>query len=197
MKRLLDVLISSLLLLLLFPLMVVVAALVRVLLGEPVLFKQWRPGIHGKLFKMYKFRSMLDSVDSSDHLLPDEQRLTRFGKFLRSKSLDELPELWNVLLGDMSLVGPRPLLEEYLPLYSQRQARRHEVRPGVTGWAQANGRNAIDWEQKLELDVWYVDNHNLILDIRILIKTVVQVLQSRDVNHDNHATMPVFRGKGD
>lgn len=159
-----------------------------------MLFRQVRPGMDGEAFEMAKFRTMTDARDAQGELLPDVDRLTGFGQFLRSSSLDELPELWNVLKGDMSLVGPRPLLMEYLPLYSRRQARRHEVRPGVTGWAQINGRNALSWEDKFELDVWYVENRTLWLDVKILIMTVWKVLKKDDIAHDGEVTMKKFKG---
>ena len=193
-KRLIDVLASLFGLLLLSPLLVTVAVLVRIQMGSPVLFRQVRPGLNGKPFQMVKFRTMLDATDKSGNPLPDDQRLTRLGAILRSTSLDELPELWNVLKGDMSLVGPRPLLMEYLPLYSPEQARRHEVRPGVTGWAQVNGRNAISWEEKFKLDVWYVDNQSLWLDIKILFLTVKKVLVRDGISADGEATMTRFTG---
>ncbi|MCL5043062.1 MAG: sugar transferase [Gammaproteobacteria bacterium] len=193
-KRLIDVLASLFGLLLLSPLLVTVAVLVRIQMGSPVLFRQVRPGLNGKPFQMVKFRTMLNATDKSGNPLPDDQRLTRLGAFLRSTSLDELPELWNVLKGDMSLVGPRPLLMEYLPLYSAEQARRHEVRPGVTGWAQVNGRNAISWEEKFKLDVWYVDNQSLWLDIKILFLTVKKVLVREGISADGEATMSRFTG---
>ncbi len=170
------------------------AWLVRRKLGSPILFTQVRPGLHGKPFRIVKFRTMTDARDASDTLLPDAQRLTRFGRFLRASSLDELPELWNVLRGDMSLVGPRPLLMEYLPLYSPEQARRHEVRPGITGWAQVNGRNAISWTDKFALDVWYVDHGSLWLDVRILWLTVRKVLVRDGISAAGEATMPRFEG---
>lgn len=182
-------------LLVLSPVLLGVAYMVRKNLGSPVLFRQVRPGMHGKPFEMIKFRTMLDAVDAQGNVLPDEVRLTPFGRFLRSTSLDELPELWNVLKGDMSLVGPRPLLMEYLPLYSPEQARRHEARPGVTGWAQINGRNAISWEDKFKLDVWYVDNQSLWLDIRIIFLTVKKVLVREGISAAGDATMPIFKGK--
>lgn len=193
-KRLIDILASGLALIMLSPVIIVVAILVNSKLGSPIFFKQIRPGLGGKPFKMVKFRTMLDAVDSQGNPLPDEVRLTDFGKFLRSTSLDELPELWNVLKGDMSLVGPRPLLMEYLPLYSADQARRHEVRPGVTGWAQINGRNAISWEQKFELDTWYVDNQSLWLDIKILFLTVWKVVHRDGISAAGEATMTRFTG---
>ena len=193
-KRLLDILVSLLALVALAPVLFVLVIMIRVKLGAPVLFSQARPGLNGKMFTMVKFRTMTDERDENGELLPDEVRLTAFGKFLRSTSLDELPELWNVLKGDMSLVGPRPLLERYLPLYSERQARRHEVRPGVTGWAQINGRNAISWEQKFELDVWYVDNRSMALDIKILWLTVLKVVRRSDITDDSGVTMAPFTG---
>ena len=194
MKRLLDILVAGIAIVLLSPAMIVVMMLINKKLGSPIFFQQVRPGLGGKPFKMVKFRTMLDAVDSQGNPLPDEVRLTDFGKFLRSTSLDELPELWNVLKGDMSLVGPRPLLMEYLPLYSTDQARRHEVRPGVTGWAQINGRNAISWEQKFELDTWYVDNQSLWLDIKILFLTVWKVVHRDGISADGEATMTKFTG---
>lgn len=193
-KRIFDVVASGSALLVLSPVLVGVAYLVRKNLGSPVLFTQVRPGLNGKPFKMVKFRTMRDAVDAHGNALPDDQRLTPFGQFLRSASLDELPELWNVLKGDMSLVGPRPLLMEYLPLYSPEQARRHEAKPGVTGWAQINGRNAISWEDKFKLDVWYVDNQSLWLDIRILFMTVKKVVVRDGISADGEATMTRFTG---
>jgi lipopolysaccharide/colanic/teichoic acid biosynthesis glycosyltransferase len=166
-------------------------------LGRPIFFVQERPGKDGKLFKMIKFRTMRDAVDSSGRLLPDSERLTRLGAFLRSSSVDELPELFNVVIGDMSLVGPRPLLVEYLPLYSPIQARRHEVRPGITGWAQVNGRNALTWEEKFEHDVWYVDHCSLGLDMKILLKTILSVVRRSGISADGEATMPRFTGTAD
>ncbi|WNL39577.1 sugar transferase [Halomonas sp. PAMB 3232] len=196
MKRLFDFLVSLLALSLLSPVLLVVALLVRSKLGSPILFRQIRPGLHGKPFEMVKFRTMKDAYDAQGHPLPDDQRLTRFGNFLRATSLDELPELWNVLKGDMSLVGPRPLLMEYLPLYSAEQYRRHEARPGVTGWAQINGRNAISWDDKFKLDVWYVDNHSLWLDLKILMLTVKKVLVRDGISAEGEATMTKFTGSG-
>lgn len=193
-KRVFDIVVAAASLLLLWPLLLAVAALVRVKLGTPVLFRQLRPGLHGKPFEMIKFRTMRDACDAKGNPLPDAQRLTRFGSWLRATSLDELPELWNVLRGDMSLVGPRPLLMEYLPLYNVRQARRHKVRPGITGWAQVNGRNAISWEEKFELDVWYVEHRGLAVDVRILWMTLARLFRAGDVVHDGHATMPRFMG---
>lgn len=194
MKRAMDFSAALLAALLLAPVIVLVALLVRINLGTPVFFRQQRPGLHGRAFMMVKFRTMRDAAGADGRPLPDELRLTRFGRFLRSSSLDELPELWNVLAGDMSLVGPRPLLMEYLPLYSAEQARRHEVRPGVTGWAQVNGRNAISWEEKFALDVWYVDNRSLWLDIRILFMTVGKVFRRQGISAAGEATMPRFTG---
>lgn len=194
MKRLFDLIASAFGLLILAVPLAVLAWLVRRKLGSPVFFSQVRPGLHGKPFRMVKFRTMTDARDTSGSLLPDAQRLTSFGRFLRASSLDELPELWNVLRGEMSLVGPRPLLMEYLPLYSPEQARRHEVRPGITGWAQVNGRNAISWEDKFKLDVWYVDNSSLLLDIKILWLTVKKVLVRDGISAAGEATMPKFQG---
>ena len=194
-KRLVDICAASVALLLLSPVIICVAALVHFKLGSPILFKQTRPGLHGKPFKMMKFRTMLDATDAQGNPLPDEVRLTSFGKLLRSTSLDELPGLLSVLKGDMSLVGPRPLLMEYLPLYSVEQARRHEVRPGITGWAQVNGRNAISWEEKFKLDVWYVDNQSFLLDIKILFLTVWKVLRRKDISADGEVTMAPFLGR--
>lgn len=193
-KRTFDVVVGAAALVLLAPVMIGVALLVRLRLGSPVLFRQVRPGLHGQPFEMIKFRTMRDAVGPDGLPLSDAERLTPFGRFLRSSSFDELPELWNVLTGDMSLVGPRPLLMEYVPLYSPEQARRHEVRPGVTGWAQVNGRNAIGWEQKFALDVWYVDNRSLWLDFKILLLTVMKVLRSEGVSAQGHVTMERFTG---
>ena len=193
-KRLMDVAGSVTGLLVLGPVMVCTAIMVRKRLGSPVLFSQVRPGLGGKPFRMLKFRTMTDARDKSGVLLPDGERLTPFGRFLRASSLDELPELFNVLKGDMSLVGPRPLLMQYLPLYTPEQFRRHHVKPGVTGWAQINGRNAISWEDKFTLDVWYVDNRSFWLDLRILALTVWKVIRREGISAANDATMPVFRG---
>lgn len=193
-KRLLDIIIASIALILLSPLYFYVAHKVKKNLGSPVLFRQIRPGLHGKPFEMIKFRSMKDVVDAQGNLLPDSERLTPFGKMLRSSSLDEMPELWNVIKGDMSIVGPRPLLMEYLPLYNQEQAKRHLVRPGMTGHAQVNGRNAISWEEKFKLDTWYVENQSVWLDFKIMLKTVKKVLAKDDINAENDATMPKFNG---
>lgn len=197
MKRLFDILVSSLGLLAFSVPLIFLVGLVRWKLGGPVFFVQTRPGWRGRPFPLVKFRTMTEERDSDGNLLPDEKRLPAFGRFLRSSSLDELPELWNVLKGEMSLVGPRPLLVEYLPLYSERQARRHEVRPGLTGWAQVNGRNASSWEERLALDVWYVENQNFWLDLKILWRTVRTVLRREGVAAEGHATMPRFRGSGD
>lgn len=194
MKRVFDLLACVLGLLLLALPLALLAWQVRRKLGSPVLFTQVRPGLHGKPFRMVKFRTMTDERDASGALLPDGQRLTPFGRFLRASSLDELPELWNVLRGEMSLVGPRPLLMEYLPLYSPEQARRHGVRPGITGWAQVNGRNAISWADKFALDVWYVDHRSLFLDMRILWLTVRKVLVRDGISAAGEATMPRFEG---
>ncbi|ANZ08825.1 sugar transferase [Vibrio parahaemolyticus] len=195
MKRLFDFCASLFGLVLLSPIIVLVAWKIRKNLGSPVLFRQTRPGLHGKPFEMVKFRTMKDAVDAQGNPLPDSERMTPFGDKLRNSSLDELPELWNVLKGEMSLVGPRPLLMQYLPLYSKEQARRHEVRPGVTGWAQINGRNAISWEDKFKLDVWYVDNHNLLLDIKILFLTVKKVFVKEGISADGHVTIEPFTGQ--
>jgi lipopolysaccharide/colanic/teichoic acid biosynthesis glycosyltransferase len=194
MTRLRDILTSLLGLIILVPLFAVVAIAVRLRLGSPILFCQTRPGLQGNLFILRKFRTMRPPRASEDLFATDAVRLTRLGRFLRSTSLDELPTLWNVLRGDMSLVGPRPLLPEYLPLYTVQQMRRHEVKPGITGWAQVNGRNAISWEEKFELDVWYVDHRSFWLDLKILYMTVWQVLARRDIAADGYATMPPFMG---
>lgn len=193
-KRLIDITASGAALAVLSPVLVVTAYKVKKNLGSPVLFKQTRPGLNGKPFEMIKFRTMKDGTDKDGNLLPDSERLTPFGQKLRSTSIDELPELWNVLKGNMSLVGPRPLLMEYLPLYNSEQARRHNVRPGVTGYAQVNGRNAISWEQKFALDTWYVDNQSLWLDFKILAKTVKQVLIKDGISAEGEATMSKFTG---
>ena len=194
MKRLFDFTLAALGLIALAPVILCIMLLVRIKLGSPVFFTQTRPGLHGVPFKMAKFRTMRDARDGNGTLLPDAERMTSFGSWLRSSSLDELPELWNVLKGEMSLVGPRPLLMEYLPLYSAQQARRHEVRPGITGWAQINGRNAISWEEKFKLDVWYVDNRSLWLDVKILWLTVLRVVHRSDISQDGHVTMEKFNG---
>ncbi|MGN6124687.1 MAG: sugar transferase [Sphingomonas oligoaromativorans] len=194
MKRLFDVGMVVVALPVLLPTIAVIALLVRMLLGAPVLFRQYRPGLHGKLFRMVKFRTMTDARGPDGELRPDAERLTPFGRFLRSTSLDELPELWNVAKGDMSLVGPRPLMVEYLPLYSPEQARRHDVRPGVTGWAQINGRNALSWDDKFALDVWYVDHRSFWLDLKILLQTVLKVFDRSGISAPGEATMGRFTG---
>lgn len=193
-KRAIDILASSLGLLLLSPILVIVAILVRIKLGSPILFTQNRVGKDGKIFKMIKFRTMLDATDKWGEPLPDEERLTSFGKLLRSTSLDELPELINVLKGDMSLVGPRPLLIEYTNLYSEEQFRRHDVRPGITGWAQVNGRNSLAWNERFKMDVYYVDKQNLLLDVKILFLTISKVLKRDGISQEGHATMEKFNG---
>ena len=194
MKRLVDILASFVGIILLTPVFLLVAFLIRKNLGSPVIFSQIRSGIDGKPFKMYKFRSMKNAIDTSGNPLPDAERLTPFGQKLRSTSLDELPELWNVLKGDMSLVGPRPLLMEYLPLYDKEQYRRHEMRPGITGWAQINGRNAISWEDKFKLDVWYVDNQSLKLDLKILLLTIKKVFIKEGISSSGEVTTSKFTG---
>jgi lipopolysaccharide/colanic/teichoic acid biosynthesis glycosyltransferase len=193
-KRLFDLLLSSIALALFAPLLLIIVLMIRWQLGSPVLFRQFRPGLKHQPFEMIKFRTMTSAVDASGNLLPDEQRLTWLGRLLRSTSLDELPELWNVLKGDMSLVGPRPLLVEYLPLYTPQQARRHEARPGITGWAQVNGRNAISWEEKFALDVWYVEHRSFWLDLRILWMTVASVFSRHGISAPGQATMRKFTG---
>jgi sugar transferase EpsL len=194
MKRLFDLLISIFLLLLLLPIIMIVAVLVRWKLGSPVIFKQQRPGLHGKPFYLYKFRTMSDARDSDGNLLPEYIRLTSFGQRLRNYSLDELLQLINVLKGELSLVGPRPLLMDYLPLYTAEQAKRHMVRPGITGWAQVNGRNAISWEEKFRLDIWYVEHHSFLLDVKVLCLTLFKVLKSEGIHQENHVTMEKFTG---
>jgi lipopolysaccharide/colanic/teichoic acid biosynthesis glycosyltransferase len=194
-KRIFDIFGAAIGLALFMPLLLIVAVMIRLQLGSPVLFRQIRPGLHGKPFLMIKFRTMRDEVDTTGRQLPDSERLTRLGQFLRSSSLDELPELWSVLKGDMSLIGPRPLLMEYLPLYTTEQARRHEVRPGISGWAQVNGRNAISWEDKFILDVWYVDNRTLLLDLKIIWFTVAKVLKRDGISSAGEATMAKFTGE--
>lgn len=193
-KRLLDIIIASVALVLLSPLYIFVAYKVKKNLGSPVLFRQVRPGLHGKPFEMIKFRTMKDALDEQGNPLPDSERLTPFGKMLRSTSLDEMPELWNVIKGDMSIVGPRPLLMEYLPLYNTEQAKRHNVRPGMTGHAQVNGRNAIGWDEKFKLDTWYVENQSVWLDFKIMLKTVKKVIAKDDINEAGEATMSKFTG---
>ena len=196
-KRVFDIVISVCSLVILSPVLLIVAILVRTKLGSPVLFSQERPGFKGKIFRLYKFRSMTDKRDESGQLLPDGERLTSFGKSLRSASLDELPELWNILKGNMSLVGPRPLLVQYLPLYSAEQMRRHDVRPGLTGYAQVNGRNAVSWQDKFAMDCWYVDNISFWLDLKILCSTVVMVFKRSGINSSTSDTMEPFMGNDD
>lgn len=195
-KRLFDIFVSLFLLLALAPLAVIIALLVRVRLGRPVLFRQRRPGLNGEPFEMIKFRSMTDARGPDGELLPDAERLPAFGRFLRSSSLDELPGLLNVLRGEMSLVGPRPLLMQYMPLYNAFQSRRHEVRPGITGWAQVNGRNALGWDEKFAHDIWYVDNRNFLLDLKILWLTAIKVVRRDGISAAGEATMSAFRGNG-
>lgn len=194
MKRAIDFFVALLGLSFFLPFFLLTAFLVRIFLGSPVLFCQVRPGLNGRSFLMLKFRTMTDSKDALGNFLPDSMRMTKFGNFLRSSSLDELPELWNVLKGDMSLVGPRPLLMEYLPLYNESQKRRHEVRPGITGWAQVNGRNAISWEEKFKLDVWYVDNQSFFLDVKILFLTIKKVFIKEGISEEGHVTAEPFKG---
>ena len=193
-KRLLDVCLAGIAVVAASPILAIVALAIGVTMGRPILFRQRRPGLHGKPFKMLKFRTMTTATGADGALLPDAERLTRLGRFLRGTSLDELPELFNVLRGDMSLVGPRPLRMKYLDRYTPEQMRRHEVKPGITGWAQINGRNAISWEEKFRLDVWYVDNRSLWLDLWILVRTIAQVLSRRGISAEAHATMPEFLG---
>jgi len=197
MKRLFDIGCVIVMLILLSFFIIIIAILVRINLGSPIIFKQIRPGKHGKPFSLYKFRTMTDGRDENGFLLPDELRLTSFGKFLRKYSLDEFPQLLNVLKGDISLVGPRPLLMDYLPLYTEEQAKRHLVKPGITGWAQVNGRNSISWEEKFKLDVWYVENQSFLLDIKILFLTIKKVINSEGIKHGDYATMPIFRGSNE
>ena len=194
MKRLFDILLSLILIVVLSPLLLIIFILVRIFLGSPAFYKQERPGLNELPFTMIKYRTMTNNKDSLGDLLPDEQRLTRLGSILRSTSIDELPEIFNVLKGDMSIVGPRPLLMEYLQHYSLEQKRRHEVKPGITGWAQVNGRNLVNWEERFIMDVWYVDNQSLWLDIKIIGKTVLQVLKRQGISQEGHATMPKFQG---
>lgn len=194
MKRIFDLSVALFLIISLFPLFVLLTILIKVKLGSPVLFTQLRPGLHGHSFPLYKFRSMTNETDEHGQLLPDEQRLTPFGKFLRKYSLDELPQLFNVIRGELSLVGPRPLLMEYLPLYTEEQFKRHRVKPGMTGWAQVNGRNALTWEEKFKHDLWYVENRSFWLDCKILLLTCKKVLTSEGISNGNHATMPLFKG---
>lgn len=197
MKRMFDILVSLFALLIFLPLILVVGLLIKFKLGSPVLFRQVRPGLHGAPFSMLKFRSMTDAIDTKGNKLPDEVRLTSFGSILRSTSLDELPGLFNVIKGDMSLVGPRPLLVQYLPLYSTEQSKRHNVRPGITGWAQVNGRNAISWEEKFKLDVWYAENQSFWLDLKILLMTIKKVLVRDGINAEGHVTVEPFSGSKD
>ena len=193
-KRIFDIVFSSFILLFFSPLYLILACLIGFNLGSPILFKQVRTGCNGKPFTIYKFRTMIELRNDQGIILSDEDRLTKFGKFLRSTSMDELPEFWNVLRGEMSIVGPRPLLTEYLPRYSEEELRRHNVRPGITGWAQINGRNAIDWKKKFEYDIWYVENKNLLLDLKILFLTIIVVFQRRNINSSNKETQSKFRG---
>ena len=193
-KRLIDFILSLIALIVLSPILLIVALLVRTKLGSPVIFQQERPGLNEKIFTLYKFRTMTDAKDEQGNLLPDEIRLTKFGKLLRSTSLDELPELFNILKGDMAIVGPRPLLVRYLPLYNEHQKHRHDVRPGFTGWAQCNGRNAISWEEKFDLDVYYTKNLTLFMDIKIIIKTIKVVLFREGISSETSVTMEEFRG---
>jgi lipopolysaccharide/colanic/teichoic acid biosynthesis glycosyltransferase len=193
-KRLLDIVLTIPVLIILSPILILIAVLVGVLHGFPILFKQERPGYHGEIFKIYKFRTMRNMIDKTGQPLPDDKRLTKLGRFLRASSLDELPELLNVLKGEMSLVGPRPLLPAYLPLYNARQARRHEVLPGITGWAQIHGRNALSWQEKFDLDVWYVDHQSVWLDINILAQTLVKVLKREGISQPGQATAELFKG---
>lgn len=194
MKRSFDFLTSAVALFVLFPLLLIIAILVRIFLGTPILFAQRRPGLHGRIFTMWKFRTMLEAVAADGKALSDQERLTPFGRWLRATSLDELPELWNILRGEMSLVGPRPLLVEYLGCYSSEQARRHDVRPGLTGWAQINGRNALTWEEKFRLDVWYVDHRNFWFDLKIIALTITRVFRRDGISAAGEATMPRFIG---
>ena len=193
-KKILNFVLSISSLIILSPILLIVSISIIIFIGRPVFFKQNRPGLIGQPFNFYKFRTMTNKKDESGNLLPDKERLTPFGAFLRKTSLDELPSLWNVLKGDMSLVGPRPLLMEYLDYYSPEQARRHEVKPGITGWAQINGRNSISWEEKFKLDVWYVDNQSFWLDMKIIVLTIWKVLKREGVSHKEFATMPKFKG---
>jgi lipopolysaccharide/colanic/teichoic acid biosynthesis glycosyltransferase len=193
-KRAIDIVVSLLGLILLSPVLLIVGAAVRASMGSPVLFRQQRPGLHGVPFTLVKFRTMRDLRSPNDSALSDAQRLTRLGRFLRRTSLDELPELWNVLVGEMSLIGPRPLLMEYLALYTPEQARRHEVRPGITGLAQVSGRNAISWDQKFALDLWYVDNQSMMLDFKLMLVTLLRVIRAEGISHAGEATMPRFTG---
>lgn len=195
-KRLMDISISLIWIVILFPLFFIISILIKLNFKEPIFFKQKRPGRSGKIFYIYKFRTMRELIDKDGNILPDEKRITKIGKFLRKLSLDELPELWNVIRGDMSLVGPRPLLVEYLDRYNVEQARRHEVKPGITGWAQVNGRNAITWEEKFKYDVWYVDNWSLWFDLKIIFMTIVKVIKGEGISQPGRATMEEFKGNG-
>lgn len=196
MKRLFDLIVSTILLTVFLIPIITIAFLILLRMGKPVIFKQKRPGLYGRPFYIYKFRTMTNEVDQDGDLLPNHQRITKLGNILRKLSLDELPQLFNVLKGDLSLVGPRPLLMEYLPLYNEEQARRHEVKPGITGWAQVNGRNAISWEERFKLDIWYVDNQSFWLDMKILFLTLIKVLKSDGVNKSSNVTMEKFKGTG-
>ena len=193
-KRAFDIIVSLVGLIVAGPVLLIVAVLVRIFLGSPVLFRQQRPGLNAQPFEILKFRTMTDAVGTDGALLPDSDRLTAFGRFLRASSLDELPELWNVLKGEMSLIGPRPLLMEYVPLYNDTQFRRHAMRPGITGWSQVNGRNAIGWDQKFALDVWYVDNQSMLLDVKILFMTVSSLVRREGINASENVPMPKFTG---
>jgi len=195
-KRAFDVTLAAIAVVILAPLMLLIALLVYLKLGTPVLHRQRRPGLRGKPFELIKFRSMLEAFDEEGKPLPNDQRITSFGQLLRSLSLDELPELWNIFKGDMSFVGPRPLLMDYLPLYNERQSRRHEVRPGLTGWSQINGRNSISWDEKFEFDIWYVENASFGLDIKIILMTFLTVLRREGISHEGDVAMPRFRGSG-
>lgn len=194
MKRLLDILISCFLLLILFPILLLVGTLLKLKMGSPILFKQQRPGIYGRPFYVYKFRTMTQQTNNKGELLPDHLRLTTLGKFIRKFSIDEIPQLVNVIKGEMSLVGPRPLLMEYLQLYTKEQALRHQVRPGITGWAQINGRNSISWDERLELDIWYVKHQSVFLDLKILAITCLKVVKKEGIHYQGHATMEKFKG---
>jgi len=197
MKRLFDIILATILVVPFLPIYLLVAALIYIKMGTPILFRQKRPGYEEKIFEIYKFRTMSNAVDKENKLLPDSQRLGGVGKFIRSSSLDELPQLFNVLKGEMSFVGPRPLLVEYLPLYSETQKKRHDVKPGITGWAQVNGRNAISWEDKFKYDIWYVTHQSFVLDMKILYMTFLKVLKRSDISADSGVTMEKFRGKTD
>lgn len=196
MKRIFDFFFAGIMLILVLPIMVIVATLVRYKLGSPVLFKQTRAGYKGRPFTIYKFRTMKNLIDDNGKLLPDEERITPFGQMLRRYSLDELPQLFNVLKGDVSLVGPRPLLMEYLPLYNEQQRRRHDVKPGITGWAQINGRNGINWEEKFDLDIWYIDHYSFLLDIKIILLTVLKLFDSKGICEEGYVTAKDFKGSG-